>query len=256
MKNKLIWAVIIVIGSLIAVGFIYEVETYFLFISGKLQRWPENADVLLKVLAPFSILGAVIAALFGEYLREKIFPIDLCIATLEPHECNAVFDEFDFKDKRFEKYPEIFGKKVDVYLQVRNLTAQRPIKDCRVWLKQIEVQNAAGEWKIEDPFAVPRMMEWAPFEYSPDKRTFSTKQVFDFGLTRSDNGGFVVTIYRDQGGTFNPLFKVGKKVRFYFYATAESYQKEKVFCFEVEVPPSVQGEKVTPAKIKDCQMMN
>ncbi len=95
-------------------------------------------------------------------------------------------------------------------------------------------------------------MEWAPSEYSRDKRTFSTKQVFDFGETLSNNGGFLVTIDRDQGGRFKPLFKIGKKVRFHFYATAENYQAEKEFCFEVEVLPSVPGQIVTPATVKDC----
>ncbi len=46
--------------------------------------------------------------------------------------------------------------------------------------------------------------------------------------------------------------KIGKKVRFHFYATAENYQAEKEFCFEVEVLPSVPGQIVTPATVKDC----
>jgi len=166
-----------------------------------------------------------------------------------------VFDENSFKEPRFRFLSEIFNTRFDVYchhLRVRNLTPHRPIKNCRVWLKKIEVQNVAGGWDVNDQFAVPRMMEWAPSEHSRNERTFSTHQVFDFGQTLSNGGGFVVTIERTQGGRFNPLFKVGKKVRFFFYATAENYQPEKEFCFEIEVPPSVGGTKVTPATVRDC----
>jgi hypothetical protein len=30
-------------------------------------------------------------------------------------------------------------------------------------------------------------MEWAPFEFSKEKRTFSSQQVFDFGKTLAQN---------------------------------------------------------------------
>ena len=180
-------------------------------------------------------------ALYGDYWREKVFPIDLKIEPAE--ESNTVFDKC-----------EINGTSLDVYrhhLRVVNKTHHKAIKKCRVWLKQISAQNVAGEWKEEITFAVPRLMEWAPSEYSRDQRTFCTQQVFDFGTTLPNNGGFEVTIWREQGGTFkfNRRFPVGKKLRFVFFVTADNYQKEKTFKIQVEVPQSVQGETVTPAKV-------
>lgn len=211
------------------------------------------ADFILRALGPLAISGAVLAALFGEYLREKIFPIDLCIEVTKEQERNAVFDHRQFNEEEYRNTP-IYTKAFDVYchhLRVRNLTLHRALKDCRVWLKKVEVQDVAGNWTDQGRFAVPRLMDWAPFEYSRDKRTFSSQQVFDFGQTLSHSGGFVITVNPQQGGTFNRWFNVGEKVRFYFYATAENYQIEKEFCFEVEVPHSLPSQKVTPAKIKD-----
>jgi hypothetical protein len=92
-------------------------------------------------------------------------------------------------------------------------------------------------------------MEWAPSEFSRDERTFSTWQVFDFGMTIENNGGFVVCADRDQGGNFSRIFPVGQKVRFKFFVTADNYQKEEPFTFEVTVPQTVVGETVTPSTV-------
>ncbi len=99
-------------------------------------------------------------------------------------------------------------------------------------------------------------MEWAPFEYSKDRRTFSTDQVFDFGKTLSDNGGFEVTFCSEQGGTFPRRSKVGENRRFVFYVTADNYQRKELFCFEVTVPSSVAGQTVTPAMVALVLPMN
>ncbi len=78
-------------------------------------------------------------------------------------------------------------------------------------------------------------MEWAPAEFSRDKRTFLTDQLFDIGLTLSSNDGFLVTVERGQGGRFEPLFPVGAKLRLVFFATANNYRREKEFWFEIDV---------------------
>lgn len=180
------------------------------------------------------------AALFGEYLREKIFPIDLQIEI--PPKGNAVFDLVNLN-----------GQAVNVYahhLLVRNLTPHKPIKDCRVWLKSIFVKNVAGEWEPRNQTPVPRLMEWAPSEFSRDKRTFSTWQIFDFGLSLENNKGFFVKWDRDQGGNVPRQFPVGAKLRFTFFLTADNYQDQKEFSFDVDVLHSVAGTTVTPARVE------
>jgi len=223
------------IGTLVVVLVLYFAAGYVTW------RWvPEkSADFFLRWVMTLVIFGAVFAALFGEYFREKIFPIDLCIEI--PQKGNVGFDE-----------GIINGQPVKFYfhhLLVRNLSPHRVIKDCRVWLRKVFVQNAAGEWEPKNQSPVPRLMEWAPSEYSRDKRTFSTWQVFDFGMTLSNNGGFVVSADREQGGNFSRIFPVGKKVRFTFFVTADNYQEETEFSFDVDVVQTVPGETVTPPRL-------
>ena len=100
------------------------------------------------------------------------------------------------------------------------------------------------------------LMEWAPFEFSKDKRTFSTQQVFDFGKTLARNNvnqHFEITIAREQGGAFKRNFMVGQKLGVVLYVTADNYQEENEFCFEIEVPQALPGRLVTPAKIVSVQ---
>lgn len=223
MKRKVIWTLTAILACYLVVGYVT-------------WRWfPEkSADFFVRWVMTLGILGAVFSALFGDYLREKIFPIDLCI---EIPEGNVVLDQ--------NKGRPVYSH----HLRVRNLTPHRVIKDCRVWLKEISVQNAAGGWERKNQTPVSRLMEWAPSEYSRDKRTFSTWQVFDFGMTLSDNGGFEVRWDRDQGGAFPRIFPVGNKVRFIFFVTADDYQMENEFFFDVDVVPSVPGQAVTPATV-------
>jgi hypothetical protein len=201
---------------------------------------PARGDFLIKCGLAFGTLIAVLIALFGDYLRELIDPIRVTIEV--PTQSNTVIDQIDLNKRIYHVYHH--------HLVVRNLTSYRTIKDCRVWLKRIFILQADNEWKDEAKFAVPRLMEWAPSEYSPDKRTFSNEQVFDLGKTFENNMGFVASYCREQHGAVPQLFPTGHKLRFVFFVTADNYQKEKEFTFEIDVVKSVQGDIVTPAKVK------
>jgi hypothetical protein len=198
-----------------------------------------TAEFFLKCLTSVGTITAVLLALFGDYFREKFDPVQIKIEM--PPENNSVFDKNNYDGVLFDVYCH--------HLRVVNLTPHRAIRNCRVWMKQILVWNVSGNWREEVKTPVPRMMEWAPNEYSKDVRTFCKHQVFDFGQTLSNNGGFALTILKEQGGTFNRRFPVGKKLRFIFYVTADNYLVEETFCFEVDVSQSVQGETVTPSRI-------
>jgi len=196
-----------------------------------------TADFMAK--CGFVVVASVtiIVALFGDYLRETLDPIKVRIEV--PEEGNTVLDRSPLHNCAVYCH----------HLRVVNTTRQRAIKDCRVWLKRLLVQNLRGDWNEEIGSPVPRLMVWAPSEYSEDKRTFCTNQVFDFGMTLEKNGGFAVTVWSKQGGTFKSKYKVGEKIRCVFYVTADNYTAEKAFAFEVEVPPSVPEQSVTRSKV-------
>jgi hypothetical protein len=254
MKAKLI------MWGLILTPVAYLVALYLLLENATTPAPISTADFLLKLGFIIGTLATIILALFGDYLRKITDPIELQLES--PKESNTVFDMCDFKDPKSQwACPPLFPKTFDCYchhLLIKNLTPHKTVTNCRVWLRKVlverdgkwteENQDANAQWQ-DNRFAVPRLMEWAPSEYSREQRTFSTEQVFDFGKTLSNDAGFLVTIWREQGGTFMPLFSVGRRVRFYLYATADNYQAGKEFCAEVEVQKSVADAKVTPATV-------
>jgi hypothetical protein len=190
----------------------------------------QTADFVVKVTLSIGTLSAVVCALFGDWLRELSDPIRVKIGV--PEENNNILD--DFRDERDGQVYKAFCH----HLEVTNCTPQRPLENCRVWLKKIFVEGLDGKWDDKTKFAVPRMMEWAPSEYSRDKRTFSKRQVFDLGMTLSCDRGFRLAVERDQGGNFNRNLNVGQKIKLVFFVTADNYTRSEESSFEIVIPKS------------------
>jgi hypothetical protein len=220
----------IILGILV-VGFIAAIAwACCLFKHGNIQA----ADFVVKVALSLGTLSAVVCALFGEWLREWSDPIRIKITKPLTENNNA--------DKRptDQKYEYCH------HLVVQNCTPQKPITDCQIWLKRIFFKPEGDEWK-EIPFAVPRLMQWAPSEYSPEKRTFGHQQTFDLGVTVQNNEGFKLTI--KQGGMFISVFKVGEKVRLVFVVTANNYSGDDEFPVEVDIHKTQKTGTITPAEV-------
>ena len=114
------------------------------------------------------------------------------------------------------------------------MTPSRPVKDCTVWLVKILDPTVEGAFQENFRFAVPRLMQWAPAEYSPEARSFSEDQVFDFGKTYVNLGYFNVDVYR-QGGVFNGRCNLGHTRRYIFRLTANNYIKARTVAVDVAV---------------------
>ena len=227
MKHKAVIAVLV----LVLLCFLLTVVRYVY------PSDPGEADFILRCVLTLGTLAAVLVALFGDFLREWVDPIQVRIEV--PEESNTAFDFRTVDDEDVQVYCH--------HLCVKNETPHKPIKECRVWLKGIATPSEDGHWN-GPKFAVPRRMQWAPFEYSPDKRTFGTSQIFDFGMAFGNDKGFKVSVAPAQGA-FTALFPAGKKVRFTFFVTADNYHKEKDFSFEVDVPITAKGACVSPSKV-------
>jgi hypothetical protein len=79
-------------------------------------------------------------------------------------------------------------------------------------------------------------MAWAPREYSPDARSFSEDQVFDFGRSFvQQDGRFEVGPYELQGGIFSGGCSAGQKRQYVFRITADNYIKAKPIVIELHV---------------------
>jgi hypothetical protein len=232
MKHRTVIAVVVVFLLLF-----FFADVHYVYPSD-----PGEADFILRCVLALGTLSAVLVALFGDCLREWVDPVQVRIEV--PEDSNTAFDFVTVDDEDVQVYCH--------HLCVINETPHKPIKECRVWLKRISTPSDDGRWK-GPKFAVPRRMQWAPFEYSPDKRTFGTAQVFDFGMTFGNEKGFKISVAPEQGGTFTTRFPAGKKARFTFYVTADNYHQEREFSFEVDVPIGGKGACVTPSTVRVIQ---
>jgi hypothetical protein len=197
------------------------------------------ATFTINSLVSVSTLTAVLVALYGDRIKERFNRIRL---KMEEPAANNIFDRKAFAE----------GAIKDVYchhLQIRVLTPDKTVKNCIIWLTRIFLQSELDK-KWEEPvrFAVPRMMVWAPVEFSPDRRTFNDTQVFDLGKTIANNVGFEIGTWEGQGGNFNRMIAPGRRAGLVFRVSAENI-RDKEFCVEVYVPIAI-GNKCNPTIVR------
>jgi len=193
-----------------------------------------KVEFYLKCAVPLGTLLVILVALFGKSFQEAWESIQVKITKPER--------ENNFADKRptDQKYEYCH------HLVVQNCTRQKPIEECQIWLKRLLFKPEGEDWK-EIPFAVPRLMQWAPSDYSPEKRTFGHQQIFDLGVTVQNNEGFKLTI--KQGGLFISVFKVGEKVGLVFVVTANNYRGDDEFPVGIEIHKTQKSGAITPAEV-------
>jgi hypothetical protein len=183
-------------------------------------------------------------ALFGDFFRNLLNPIRVKISL--PKQSDNVVNQRG-------KGREYAGKYTYCqHLCVENLTPDRPIVNCRVWLESISAESEAPQ------FAVPRLMNWAPSEWSNDQRTFSCEDVFDLGETIEGDVGFELSWNANIGGNLDRVVKTTQKWRVCLYVTADNYLKRKLFYFEISVPSSTGtgkgvGDEAKHAKVSVVQ---
>jgi hypothetical protein len=185
----------------------------------------ELAEFLLRVLTGFGVLVAVVVAIYGDRIRDAANRIRLQIENTQ--QTDSSFNVVTGPEGPIHVFCH--------HLLVRNLTPSRTVKNCRVWLVKILDEDPQGAFREEFRFAVPRLMEWAPAEYSPDVRSFSEDQVFDFGQCHVDRGRFEVSVYKTQGGMFMGGCVTGKRRRYVLRITADNYVEAKPVTVQVKV---------------------
>jgi hypothetical protein len=181
----------------------------------------DTADFLLHLTTSVGVFFAVVFALYGPKMSRLASRVDLRIQSPD-------------REDSFFNGPEGVGRNYCHHLLVKNLSPAEPVKNCRVWLVEIrDGPDLNGNFASSTTFAVPRLMSWAPAEYSPDKRDFSEDQVLDFGKTFVNAGFFNMDFV--QGGEFNPRCDVGKTRRYVLRITADNYLEAPPITVEVSV---------------------
>jgi hypothetical protein len=187
----------------------------------------EYAKFVLNIVGGIGVFLAVLMAVYGDRIRRWVNLIRLKIE--EPKQSDNFPNEVDAPG----------GGKTRVFchhLRVKNRMPTEPVRNCRVWLVKILDENGRGGFEEKFKFAVPRLMDWAPREYSPHARDFSEDDVFDFGTSFVEQGGrFEVGFYKSQGGMFKGGCLAGQKRQYVFKITADNYIKARPITVEVDV---------------------
>jgi len=186
----------------------------------------EGAEFMLHVVTAIGVLSAVVMAVYGDRIKRRVNRINLQIE--KPEQSDNFFNEVTTLSGKTKVFCH--------HLRVKNNMPTEPVSNCRVWLVKILDENGGGSFEEKLKFAVPRLMAWAPREYSPDARSFSEDQVFDFGRSFVEQGGrFEVSVYELQGGIFNGGCLAGQKRQYVFRITADNYIKARPIVVELRV---------------------
>lgn len=211
---------------LILLPILYLVLLYRAVTNATIPQGFSTADFMVRCGFVVGIFVSIVLALYGDYWKEKVWPIKLKL---------EVTSQPSTSDKTYFFDP---GPTFNHYLLVKNLTAHKPIKECRIWLKNVERLTQQGTWERVNLFVVPRQMQWAPSQYSQDKRTFCTWQFFHLGKSlAADGGSFSISTFagNENDEQIQLTFGTNAKLKLTFFATAENYLSDEEFSFTVVV---------------------
>jgi hypothetical protein len=206
---------------------------------------PSDQKLILTLcFSGLTTLVAIVYAIYGDYVKSWAHGIQLRIET--PKENNSIIDLVQIEGGAARAYHH--------HLIVINERPHQAVKNCRVWLKKIyvlkPVLNNAPRWEEEQLFAVPRLMDWAPSEWKRDERTFCTTQIFDLGITLINFNRFFIKQNPNLGGNIKLEYGPGETLKVCLYMTADNYELESEFYFDVEITNLIQDGNLVPARVK------
>ncbi len=199
----------------------------------------EDAKFFVQAFSGTGVILAVLTALYRDAITNLVDRIQLHLELPEQP------DNFH----NLKSTPAGAVRVLCHHLRVVNEKPHRPVRNCRVWLVRIFDEVAEGKFEERFKFAVPRLMPWAPNEFSPEVRSFAEDQVFDFGQSVVDFGRFEVTYHERQRGVFKGDCEVGKTRRYVFKIAADNYVRSESFTVEVRVS-KVEPTDDWPYKMK------
>ena len=127
----------------------------------------EWAQLVINGLVALGTIGAVVFALFGNWIQAKWFGP---IITIEPH------------DLKGSLWPDSSGRnQIFYFLKVKNARHWSPAKGVRVVLTDLEVRTPGDKFhRFNVP--IPWQFCWTPSETSETVQTITDERVFDFGF--------------------------------------------------------------------------
>jgi len=194
----------------------------------------EWAQLVINVLVAIGTIGAVIVALFGNWIQARWFGPKV---TIEAH------------DLKGSLWPDSEGRmQIFYFLKVKNSRHWAPARGVRVVLTDLEAGGPDGNFQRFD-VPIPWQFCWSPSETSETAQIITDERVFDFGhllgpivekTIESAAGKFIIVEHRAEPGFWpkwysHPIaldhfrLKTGKggMIRYHLRPVGENFHCEK-----------------------------
>jgi len=176
------------------------------------EKWNLTVNIVIAI----GTVGAVIVALFGDWLKNRIFRSILSAEVIDP---NGELTNWTN------------GTRVIYYhLKIINLRQSILVNQCRVFLKEISKKNNNQQF-VKLPLIVPPTLQWAPAESSPQALDFITERVLDIGYVTEGSDTFFLSIF-PKFNNFKGYIKANETFR-YTLEILSNNSKTKIVTLEI-----------------------
>jgi len=176
----------------------------------------EKWSLILNSLTALGLFTISLIALFGGWIRKKIFPASLAVEILDKNGELTILDN---------------GQRV-IYYHLRIINRKPVIvQKCRVFLKKIQKLNASGQFE-DIPLSVPPRYFWTPSETSPEGVDIVMEKIVDFGYIIDNGKDFKPTVTPILN-SFKGNLSIHDTYRYYIETVAENYHPRKFTCVQV-----------------------
>ncbi|MBN1145154.1 MAG: hypothetical protein JXA72_12065 [Bacteroidales bacterium] len=173
-------------------------------------------SLLLNTLIAVGLFGVVILALFGDWIRNKIFPAQLDIEILDKNGELTIMDN---------------GHKV-IYYHIHVVNKKSVVvKNCMLFLKSIQKLEAGGSF-VDIPVSVPPRYVWSPAETTPEAVDIIKSHIADFGYVIDSSTDFKPTVTPILN-SFRGNLEHHETFRYYIQIVSENYNPKHLFGIEV-----------------------
>ena len=176
----------------------------------------EKWNIVINIVIAAGTIGAVIFALFGEWIKNRFIRAKLSAEIIDPKGELTTWSN---------------GTRVIYYhLRIRNRRPSILVRKCRVLLREIFKKNEDNTFsKLQ--LAVPPTLQWSPAESSPQTIDFISDQVLDFGFITENSDTFSPAI-NPRWNNFKGYVKRNETFRFVIELISNN-SKPKIIQVEV-----------------------
>jgi hypothetical protein len=176
----------------------------------------EKWSLIINSLLTLGVFTIALIALFGDWIRRRIFPARLKVEILDRNGELTTMDN---------------GHRV-IYYHLRIINQRSFIvENCRVFLKKIQKLNANGLFE-NIPMSVPPRYIWTPSETSPESADIMMEKIIDFGYI-IDNGREFKPTVTPILNSFKGNLSKHETYRYFIEIVAKNYHPKKYTGVEV-----------------------